>query len=177
MDRNDYDELLRLTRQATGRLEILPEFPDHTEVFSFWSLPSFTNQHRTTLFAPNSKRPDLDAFVLRKVWNRDADREKLRSPLERLRHSQPLEPSFLESRVNLSSSALMEVIHDLSLVHLPSIHPSQRILALDGTGFRFRFANTFFGLDIHWWADQPPEWREATQRIIETVQRMERLLP
>ena len=67
------------------------------------------------------------------------DAEKLRDPVERLRHPRQLLPTILESSTVLELDAVTDAIRVLEGIGIPSLRPSEQVVGLDGTQFRFAF--------------------------------------
>lgn len=151
---------------------MVAESGSFTHVFSFWALPAFHEQIRTTLYTP--KRPDSgkEAFVSITTWQRAKDFDKLRNPVERLRHPKDLQPTFEESTYMIDADLVAQVTKELSAISLPSVRPTEAVLGLDGVGYRFFFRQGYFSLDLSWWCDSPSVWREATKRIEDVVLRL-----
>ncbi len=162
-------ELRHLTEAATEMLASVAESGSYTRVFSFWKLPSFGDQIRYSLYAPRRSDSTLRPFLDTTIWRRSVDSEKLRDPIERLKHTRHLVPTIVESSKFLDSHAVTDAIRVLEGLGIPSLRPSEQVVGLDGTQFRFAFSQGYFSLDVCWWADRPDSWQCFAASIIELV--------
>jgi hypothetical protein len=170
-------EYTRLTEAAGHELNSVAESGSFLQVFSFWFLPAFHDQVRTTLYTPRRPGAGKDPFVSITTWKRSEDVDKLRDPVERLRHPKDLQPTIEESSTIIDAETVAQIIADLSAVSLPSIRPAEGVLGLDGVGYRFSFSQGYFSLDLSWWCDHPSVWRVATKQIEDIVSRLHRVTP
>jgi hypothetical protein len=170
-------EFYRLTEAATESLNSVPESGSFVHVFSYWRLPAFDDQTRTTLYAPRRAESGKDPFVTVTIWRRKVDLEKLRDPVERLKYPRELKPTIEALSTTLEPDLVASVISDLSSISLPSIRPHEGVVGLDGIGYRFSFSQGLFSLDLSWWCDRPETWQDATQRIEEIVSHLENAEP
>jgi hypothetical protein len=168
-------EIQRLNRLALDRLNALPETDAYICIFSFWTLPSFRDQNRVSVYTPHprSRESDLVPFMSKTTWRRTADLDKVRNPVERLKHPRELEPTMEEATKSLSPSLVDDAVRELSTIEVPSLMPNEVVLGLDGVRFRFLFNKGYYGLDLSWWAHLPSAWQEPTQRIQAIVARLE----
>ena len=173
MQTQQQQELYKLTDAATQLIETAPESGSFDHVFSYWRLPAFHDLQRTTLYSP--KRPDSgkDSFVTITKWRRELDLDKLRDPVERLKHPKELEPTIEEASIVLEPDFVARVVGDLASVSLPSIRPDESIVGLDGIRYRFAFSSGYSSIDISWWCNHPKAWQEAAKQIEEVVLRVE----
>ena len=162
-------EFYRLTEAASVALDEVAESASFIQVFSFWKLPAFHNHTRTTLYAPKRPGTDKQPFFTISTWMREVDLEKLRDPVERLKHPKVLIPTITESTIMVSIEAAAEVVSNLADICLPTLRPTEGVLGLDGIGYRFCFSQGFYGLDLRWWVDLPHSWHPALERIKNVV--------
>lgn len=165
-------EYARITAAARRELSLVAESGSFLQVFSFWRLPAFHDQVRTTLYTPRRPGSVKDSFVSITTWKRSEDFDKLRDPVERLRHPKVLQPTIEESSSTVDAATVAQVIADLAAVSLPSVCPADQVLGLDGVAYRFAFSRGFFSLDLSWWCDQPGVWRATTKQIEDIVLRL-----
>lgn len=170
-------EFYRLTDEASVTLGAVPEAGVFTHIFSFWRLPAFRNHTRTTLYAPKRIGTDKKPFFTISTWMRGADLEKLRDPVERLRHPKVLTPTITESAITVSSEVVEEVVANLAQISLPALRPNEGVIGLDGIQYRFCFSQGIYGLDLRWWADHPPSWHPALERVEKLVTWLENQQP
>lgn len=166
------EEYLRLSETALDALNSVAESGSFLHVFSFWCLPAFRDQSRTTLYTPRRPESGKLPFFSVTTWKRTEDLEKLRDPVERLRHPKELKPTIEHSNKVLDTVFASQVIEDLSAISLPSLRPTETVLGLDGVGYRFSFDQGYFSLDLSWWCDRPKAWDTVTSRIEEIVSRL-----
>jgi len=165
-------EYHRLTESANEALNSVAESGTFLHVFSFWRLPAFEDQVRTTLYSPRRPESGKEPFVSITTWKRAEDFDKLRDPVERLRHPKDLLPTIEEVSTIVDPSIVAQVTEHLSAVSLPSIRPTEGVLGLDGIGYRFSFSQGYFSLDLSWWCDRPDIWRAATKQIEDIVSQL-----
>ena len=89
-------EYTRLIEAAGRELNSVAEPGSFLQVFSFWRLPAFHDQVRTTLYTPRREGSGKEPFVTITTWKRSQDVDKLRDPVERLRHPKDLQPTLEE---------------------------------------------------------------------------------
>ncbi len=162
-------ELRHLTEAAAEILASVAESGSYTRVFSFWKMPSFGDQSRYTLYSPRRSDSNLHPFLDTTTWRRSVDSEKLRDPVERLKHPRHLLPTILESSKFLDSHAVTDAIRVLEGIGIPSLRPTEQVVGLDGTQFRFEFSQGYCSLDVSWWADRPKAWQSFAEKIEELV--------
>lgn len=177
MQSEQQQELYRLTDEAADALNAVPESGSFTHVFSYWRLPAFYDHTRTTLYTPNRSDGEKRPFITITTWRRDVDLDKLRDPIERLKHPKFLNPTIEESAFDVSPGSVADAVATLSEISLPALRPIEKVVGLDGIGFRFSFSQGFYALDISWWMERPQAWNLATGRLEELVARLESQAP
>ena len=173
MEKDHVQEFQQLCHSALDQLESVAASGSYECVFSFWTLPSFADQSRVTLYTPRRDKSRLTSYVEFSVWRREVDAEKFRTPLERLKHPKVLKPTIESSAREVSHDLISDVIHDLKQVSLPCLRPDELMLGTDGTRYRFKADQGYFGIDLSWWCDGPEQWRETIQKLRTTVARVE----
>ena len=173
MEKAHFQEFQQLCNSALEQLENVAASSSYECVFSFWTLPSFSDQSRATLYTPRRDKARLASFVEFAVWKRDVDAEKFRTPLDRLKHPKELKPTIETSTRELGHDLVSAVINDLKQVSLSCLRPDESMLGTDGTRYRFKADQGYFGLDLSWWCDGPMQWREAIQKLRTSVARVE----
>ena len=166
-------ELRHLTEAAAEILAAVAESGSYCQVFSFWKLPSFGDQFRYTLYTPRRSASNLHPLLTTTTWQRNVDSEKLRDPVERLKHPRQLLPTILELSMVLGFEAVTDSIRVLEGIGIPSLRPSEQVIGLDGTQFRFAFSQGYYSLDVSWWADRPQSWQGFAGRIYELVSNLQ----
>ena len=177
MQSDQQKEFYKLTESAKTLINDVPVAGSLEEVFSFWRLPSFSDHTRTTLYRPKIVDSNKDSFITVTTWNREADLAKLSDPIERLRHPKDLEPTITEICITLDSNAVSKAVFDLSRISLDSILPDERVIGLDGTGYRFSFSSGYFSLDLSWWCNHPVIWQDSTKEIETIISNLENMKP
>lgn len=95
--------------------------------------------------------------VVWRKWCRAADAEKLRSPVERLRHPPQLAPTVEERQAIFDSLRAGALIEALSQLALPLVPPATSI-GLDGTRYEVLARDGSHSVHLQWWEDTPREW-------------------
>ena len=173
MQTHQQKELYQLTDVATKSIDSVPESGSYDHVFSYWRLPAFHDLQRTTLYSPKRPESGNEPFVTITKWRRELDLEKLRDPIERLKHPKDLEPTIEEVSTVIDSDLVDKVVSELSNVSLPSIRPDEDIVGLDGISYRFAFSSGYFSLDVTWWCDYPKAWQDTARRIESIISNLE----
>jgi len=161
-------EFRSLSEKARRELKNVPASGSHRRVFSFWAFPSFTPALRCSIYSP-LPRKEVKAFAEFSIWRTDVDLEKLRSPVERLKHPRELEPTMHGEIVWLTGEEVAEMEQRIRGIPIPIFLAPPTWAGIDGTGFEFEYNEPFYGVAIHWWEDQPSEWRPFTQTITRIV--------
>lgn len=132
-------------------------------VFQYLILPSFTPPIAWDVFR-RRRRGHEDEFVLvRSTWRSDLDLEKLRSPVERLRHPYPLLPSLEVHQLSASSSELERLAVELAALRFPIGAPPS-VGGVDGVTFEVAIEQPphYIALAakcrLSWWHKPPVEW-------------------
>lgn len=162
-----------LSEKARQHLKDVPESESYRHVFSLWTYPSFAPASRCTVHSPLPRAKGKQPFISFTTWRSDLDLEKLRSPVERLKYPKELAPTIQDDVLWLEESEVEEVearIRDLSI---PIYLGQTTVLGCDGTGFEFRYDKLFYGISLHWWEDQPSQWRAFTEAVVRVVKELE----
>ena len=166
-------ELSRLAYSAAVAINATAESGAFTHVFSFWRLPAFDNHTRTTLYSPRPADSSKQPFFTVTTWRRDVDVDKLRDPVERLKHPRVLKPTIEECAINVAPDVVTSIVAELAEISLPVLRPNEGIVGLDGASFRFSFSQGLYALDFTWWSGHPKWWRAAAQKIEDLVSKLE----
>lgn len=125
VDREFHDEWRTLTDQARFALEA-----------GGWSMrlgifPPFADARVVGLVAEPRKPLSIEA----RCWHRAIDAEKLRTPVERVRHPRPLQPTVgVCSTTHWAQDMQKRLLSDLAQLRMPPVRTGWH-LALDGTWF------------------------------------------
>ncbi len=166
-------EFRLLSANAKQHLMDVPESGSYRQVFSLWTLPSFTPSSRWTVYSPSRSKKGKSPFASYTVWRSDLDMEKFKSPLERLRHPKDLVPTIENETVGLTGDDIEEFVQRVRGISIPFFLGSPSVVGCDGTNFKFHYDEFFFGGSLHWWEDRPLEWRpftEVVRRIAEDLE-------
>src|SRR5262249_44385887 len=83
----------------------------------------------------------------------DVDAEKLRTPVERLRHPRKLEPTVRTREMQVGRSVLDQFLGGLEKVQVPAL-PIGRSLGCDGTRFELFAESAMHWCNLGWWCDE-----------------------
>ncbi len=126
-------------------------------VFRFCESPSFEEMTGIEVY-DLSLRCDESAYCgIITVWRRDLDREKFRTPVERLKHPRDLEPTIERQEVEIDARWFEGVLERLAKVSIP-VRPREAPGGLDGTSYSLEIGDSLGGLELSWWCDGPEEW-------------------
>jgi hypothetical protein len=166
-------EFRLLFEKAKRQLKDVPESGSYRHVFSFWVMPSFTPAYRCTLYAPfpfaKGKRP----FASFTIWRSDLDYEKVRTPVDRLRHPRDLAPTIEDDTLWLTDADVEDFQRRIRGISVPVYLGPATVAGCDGTSFEFRCDEIFYGASVHWWQDQPAEWRPFTGVVAQIASELE----
>lgn len=125
-------------------------------------LPAFTPTIAWDVF----RRPRLghsDDFILvRTTWRSDLDSEKVRTPVERLRHSRPLQPTIELNLLSVPSAELEQLSKELAELKLP-IGAASHSYGIDGTFYEIAIDQSSVYSSsakcrLSWWHTPPAQW-------------------
>ncbi|MEK6702973.1 MAG: hypothetical protein AABZ53_11970 [Planctomycetota bacterium] len=146
MDQEHFSEFAALREQAERmlrlgewslRLEILPSFADSVVV----------GLHRS----------GWDLRVVERRWDRAADAEKFRSPVERMKHPRVLTPTLQERAVPTDKAGARQIRALLGEAAMP-LRTSSEVLGLDGTRYSIIVSESMHSAHVSWWESFPAEW-------------------
>jgi len=103
----------------------------------------------------------------------DVDQEKLRSPVDRLKYPKDLVPTIENDDVWLTRAEASEMEQKLRGIAIPIFLGPPTAVGCDGTGFEFQHDHLFFGARLHWWENEPPEWRPFTQAVRRAIKTLD----
>ena len=171
---HDFQQEFRLlSEKAKQQLKDVPESGSFRHVFSLWVMPSFTPAYRCTLYAPfpftKGKRP----FASFTIWRSDLDYEKVRTPVDRLSHLKDLAPTIEDDTLWLTDADVEDLQRRIRGISVPLYLAPPTVAGCDGTSFEFRCDEIFYGASLHWWEDQPVEWRPFTEVVVQIASELE----
>jgi hypothetical protein len=136
---------------------------DAHHAFQYLILPSFTPPISWDVFRRRRRDHEDDFVLVRSAWRSDLDLEKLRSPVERLRHPYPLIPSVEVHQLNAASGGLAQLAAELAELRLPIGAPSS-VGGLDGVTYEVAIEQPPHSIALtakcrlSWWHRPPVEW-------------------
>jgi hypothetical protein len=151
MDREQLPELVALEREARDRL-----------FAGDWLVrlsiePSFDDIVVLGILREGGRRR-RGAVSLRR-WRRAADSERLRSPVERMRHSRPLVATIEVADVELSPDAADAVLRAIGSDLVVPVFAGGAALVLDGTSYEVCIRRHPIACTLRWSNSHPAEWR------------------
>jgi hypothetical protein len=132
-------------------------------VFQYLILPSFTPPISWDVFRRRRRGHEDDFVLVRSTWRSDLDLEKLRSPVERLRHPYPLIPSVELHQLNATSSEVAQLAAELAALRLPIGAPPS-VGGIDGVTYEVAIEQPPHHIALTakcrltWWHRPPVEW-------------------
>jgi hypothetical protein len=136
---------------------------DAHHVFQYLILPSFTPHISWDVFRRRRRDHEDDFVLVRSAWRSDLELEKLRSPVERLRHPYPLVPSVEVHQLNAASGELAQLAAELATLRLPIGAPPS-VGGIDGVTYEIAIEQPphYIALTakcrLSWWHKPPVEW-------------------
>src|SRR5947209_15652530 len=112
-------EFQLLSAKAKQQLKNIPASGSCRHVFSLWTMPSFSPSYRWTIFSPVPRAKESRPFASYTVWRSDLDREKFRSPVERLRHPKELAPTVEDEEVWLTEDIIQGFEQSIRGIAIP----------------------------------------------------------
>ena len=151
--------------------EVVPNLRHHAYVgarkvshcFQYLVLPSFAPPIAWDVFRERQKHQPEKHILIRTCWRCDLDKEKLRTPVERLRHPYPLQPTIEVHELSAPSSELMRLAEDLGALAFP-IGASSGVVGLDGVTFEVAIEQPPAHIALaakcrlSWWFEPPAAW-------------------
>lgn len=166
-------EFQSLRERAKQQLKDVPESESYGHVFSLWVIPSFTPAYRWTVNAPLPRAKGKQPFASFTIWRSDLDLEKLRTPVERLRHPKALIPTIQDDTLWLTDADVQHFRRRICGISVPLYLGPARVVGCDGTRFEFRCDEVFYGASLHWWENLPTEWRPFTEAVVHIATELE----
>ena len=134
-----------------------------SHVFQYLVLPSFTPPIAWDVFRRARRRYPDEFILVRTSWRSDLDQEKLRTPVERVRHPRRLTPTIELHLLPAESSVLEQLALRLSQLSLP-IGASPGAFGIDGTTFEIaieqppHYSPLAAKCRLSWWEKPPTAW-------------------
>lgn len=166
-------EFQSLRQSATQQLRDVPESGSYRHVFSILVRPSFAPAYRCTVYAPLSFAKGKQPFASFVIWRNDLDFDKLRTPVERLKHPKDLSPTIEDDTLWLTDTDVEDYLQRVRGISVPLYLGPATVAGCDGTSFEFHCDEIFYGASLRWWEDQPSEWRPFTMVIVQIASELE----
>jgi hypothetical protein len=159
-------EFQKLRKDALQKLRNIAESGSYTRMFTLFIEPSFEPSRSFTLYAPRPTLDNKDGVATQLTWRSDIDGEKLRDPVERLRHGIHIEPTIESDSWKVDESSLSSIRDRLSKIAVP-IYAKSDGIGLDGTSYEFQYNQRFHSISLKWWEQYPSEWRPFTEALMD----------
>ena len=165
MESEQIREFGQLRDEVTARLRHHAYIDDQNarHVFQYLILPSFTPPISWDVFRRRRKGSSNEHMLLRTSWWSDVDGEKLRTPVERLRHPYPLVPTIEVHELSAPSADLERLAQQLAAVEL-AIGASPEVGGVDGVNYEVAIEqpSSCIGQSarcrLSWWCQPPAAW-------------------
>jgi hypothetical protein len=165
MDPEQSREYEQISREIVVKLRHQAYIEDRyaAHAFQYLILPSFTPPISWDVFLRRHKGYPDNYVLMRTTWRSDIDHEKLRTPVERLRHPYPLTPTIDIYQLPTSSEELKILADELAAVELP-IGASPGVAGIDGVTYEVAIGQppayfTFAArCRLSWWCEPPDAW-------------------
>ena len=132
-------------------------------VFQYLVLPSFSPPIAWDVFRRRRRGHEDDYVLVRSSWRSDLDLEKLRTPVERLRHPYPLGPTVDVHQLAAASDDLARLAAELAALEVPIGAPRQ-VAGLDGVTYEVAIEQPPHHIALaakcrlSWWFEPPRQW-------------------
>jgi hypothetical protein len=168
VEREQMDEFSTVRESAYDALRngTLIERRRSVPVCQFLILPSFENPVSWDVIKSFSRKDGPQTRLYRSTWRMDVDVEAMRSPVERLRHPRPYDPTLETDWVLVDAVKLEAVLLKIQSTRIPLV-PANAPIGADGTAFELAVGDPYYHARIGWWCEVPVEWQELTPLIAE----------
>jgi hypothetical protein len=154
------------------RLGTLIERHRSVPVCQFLILPSFENPISWDVIKVVSRKDGAQTRLYRTTWRMDVDHQAMSSPVERLKHPRPYEPTLETDWVLVDGVKLESVLSKIRSIRIP-LMLAEVPAGCDGTSFELAVGEFFCNARIGWWCDMPKEWQELVPVVTELEQLFE----
>jgi hypothetical protein len=149
-------------------------------VFQYLILPSFTPPVAWDVFRRRRRGHEDDFVLVRSSWRSDVDLEKLRTPVERLRHPYPLVPTLEVHQLNAESGELAHLAAELAALRVP-IGAAPSVVGIDGVTYEVAIEQPPHHIAfsakcrLSWWNEPPAAWEglaawvQRTEAVFESA--------
>jgi hypothetical protein len=102
-------------------------------VFQYLILPSFEPLVAWDVLERGRRGHPNEVVLVRTCWRKDIDYERMRTPVERMKHEYPLEPTIELHELPAPSAELELLASELRTMRLPLGGPLAKVTIVDGT--------------------------------------------
>ena len=168
MDREQMDEFQAVRESAFDALRLGTLIDRHrsARVCQFVILPSFENPVSWDVIKVVSRKDGAQTRLYRSCWRMDVDSQAMDSPVERLKHPRPYNPTLETDWVLVDQGRLAAVLSLFCTIRIPLTMGTARA-GCDGTSFELAVGDFFCNARIGWWRDLPEEWQELRPLVAE----------
>jgi hypothetical protein len=161
MDREQMDEFYAVRESAYDALRLGTPIERHRSMpmCQFLILPSFENPVSWDVIGVVSRKDGAQTRLYRSCWRMDLDSQAMSSPVERLKHPRPYNPTLETDWVVVDKGKLEAILARLNTIRIPLTLATARV-GCDGTSFELAVGDFFCNARIRWWCDLPEEWQE-----------------
>ncbi|HIA52366.1 MAG TPA: hypothetical protein EYN91_09805 [Candidatus Melainabacteria bacterium] len=150
------NEFARLRETAYRDLRTHSNMKGCEHVFQYLALPSFSPGVAFDVFRKPHKELDTEFVLVKTTWRSDIDGEKFRTPVERLKHPRPLEPTMEVQLLAVPSTTLSILVNELLELKMKS---AERIgLCLDGIAYELTINHSGSECSLRWNMHLADEW-------------------
>ena len=188
MEKQQVDNWYRFQIEAHQLLHANRSFENGTRMLQLIILPSFKNAVSwevvikvQTIRKTRAKREfQREFFIARTIWRMDTDREKFRdreksrSPLDRLRPPSPLKPTMEQKEWFIDEATMDRWIDSFSAIQLPVCIQSESAV-FDGTTHHFAIYSAGFSATFQWKREAPSKWIGLEERFTATIRQFEEI--
>jgi hypothetical protein len=161
VDHEQMDEFYAVRESAYDALRLGTPIYRHRSVplCQFLILPSFENPISWDVIRVVSRKDGAQTRLYRSCWRMDVDSQAMSSPVERLKHPRPYNPTLETDWVLVDKGKLELILARFNAIRIPLTLANARS-GCDGTSFELAVGNFFCNARIGWWSDVPDEWQE-----------------
>jgi hypothetical protein len=163
VDREQRDEFYAVREAAYDTLRLGIPIDHHCSVAlcQFLILPSFENAISWDVIRVGSRKDGAQTRLYRSCWRMDVDSQAMSSPVERLKHPRPYNPTLETDWVLVDNGKLKAILARFTAIRIPLTLATARV-GCDGTSFELAVGDSFCNARIGWWCDLPEEWQELS---------------
>jgi hypothetical protein len=168
VDREQMDEFYSVRESAYDALRLGTPIEHRRSVpmCQFLILPSFENPVSWDVIRVVSREYGAQTRLYRSCWRMDLDSKAMSSPVERLKHPRPYNPTLETDWVLVDKGKLEAILARFNVIRIPLTLATARA-GCDGTSFELAVGDFFCSARIGWWCDLPEEWQELSPVVAE----------